>query len=111
MISATCAPSSSRGSPSWVSAGTHARGSSAEDRAADRLGELKADREAQPPVTAEGEQLVRRARRVGPDEDLLARRHAPGQLRERGVERRDLVRGGVGAGVARPQHARQRLPA
>jgi hypothetical protein len=50
---------------------------------------------------------------VGADQHVLARPTTvgvAGQLSECGPEHRDVVDDGVGAGVARPQSERQRLP-
>ena len=73
------------------------------DRLADRLGQIEADREADPPLAGPVEQLVGGAGRVAAQEDLDLLDAIGGDLLERRLGDRDLVRRGVGAGVAGPQ--------
>jgi hypothetical protein len=61
------------------------------------------------PSWAEVQQRVRRAGAVGAHQDLLVRGDALGQLLERGLKHGDLVLRAVSAGVARPQHAGERV--
>ena len=54
--------------------------------------------------------VVCRAGRVGSDQDLDALDQLAGDLREREIDHRHMIGGGVRAGVSRPQQHRQRLP-
>jgi hypothetical protein len=80
-----------------------------EDRGADRLGQLVADREAQVRLAAVVDQAVRGAGRVGAHEDLDLLDVLGGDLLERPVEHRDVVGGGVRAGVPGSQQTAERL--
>jgi hypothetical protein len=80
-----------------------------EDRSPDRLGQVIADREPDPAVAAPVQQRVRGAGRIAAHQDLDLFDVLGRDLLERGLGDRDLVGGGVGAGVARSQLAGQRL--
>lgn len=79
------------------------------DRLADCLGEAEADREADAPFVGPVEHFVAGAGRVAAKQNLGRLRPIDGDLLERGFCDRDLIGGGVGAGVARPQHPRSGL--
>src|SRR5262249_22176905 len=83
-------------------------------RLPDPLVDVVAKREADPALAHGGRELVRRAGRVGPGEDLqppLPPRlvQLDRELRERGVEHRNVVGGRVRARVAGPQDPGQML--
>jgi hypothetical protein len=80
-----------------------------QDRGADGLGQVIADRVADPSVAAPVQQLVAGSRGVDAQQDLDVLDVLGRDLLQRGLGDRDLVDGGVGAGVAGPQHPGQRL--
>ena len=81
-----------------------------EDRGADRVGQVVAEREAQLPLTAVVGQVVRGAGGVCAHQDLDALDVLGRDLLKRPVEHRHVVGGGVRAGVPRPEHRAERLP-
>ena len=81
-----------------------------EDRLADRLGQLVADREAHVALTAVVDQPVRGTRRIGPHQDLQGLEHLGRHLRKRQIDHPLVVPGGVGARVPRAQQTPHRLP-
>jgi len=76
---------------------------------ADRLGQLVADREPDPRLTAVRGELVRLTADIRPDENLPVK-VLGGQLRQREPEHREVILSRVRAGVSRPQDRRQSLP-
>ena len=55
-------------------------------------------------------ELVRRTGRIGPDQDLDALDQLNRDLRQRTVDHRDVIGGGIRAGVPRPEHRAERFP-
>ena len=81
-----------------------------EDRGADLLGEFVADREAHIALPAVVNQTMRGAGRVRAHQDLQSL-DVPGRdLRQRQVQHRHMILGGVRASVPGPQKAAERLP-
>ena len=80
-----------------------------EDRGPDRFGQVIADRGAHGAVSAPVQQLVARTGTVDAQQDLDRLDVRRGDLLKRGVGDRDLVGGGVRAGVPRAQLAAQRF--
>src|SRR5215212_9532740 len=78
-----------------------------EDRGADRLGQLVADRKAQVGLAAVVDEAVRGAGGIRAHQDLDALDVLGRDLLKRQVQHRLMVGGGVRAGVARPQQAAQ----
>lgn len=78
------------------------------DRLAHVLGEVEADREADPRLAAPPGQLVRGAGAVGAHQQL-ARQRLLVELLERELQHGGVVGGGVRARVTRPQQPRRRL--
>jgi hypothetical protein len=77
-------------------------------------GRGEADRAGQPLAVQPGQELVAGSGAVGADQDPPpgpGPGPVPGQLRQLLLGDRDVVGGGVGAGVTCPQQHRQRLPA
>ena len=70
-----------------------------EDRGADRLGQLVADREAQVGIAAVIDEPVRRARRIRAHQDLQRLDVLGRDLRQRQVQHRHMIISGVRAGV------------
>jgi hypothetical protein len=84
------------------------------DRGVLALGQRPADREfSMHALCAQaadvGRQRLRGAGAGEADQYWIAVPVLVGDLRQRGIEHRDVVGGGVGSGVARPQHSGQRL--
>ena len=76
------------------------------------VGQAELDRVRQPLGDQPVQELLRRAGAVGADQDLAARpgpRLVSGQLRERGLDDRDVVGGSVAASISLAQQAGQRL--
>jgi hypothetical protein len=80
-----------------------------EDRGANRVSQLVADRVAQPMLETEVQQLMRRARRVRTHQDLDRLDQLSRDLRERVLDDRDVIAGGVRARVAGAQDRSERL--
>ncbi len=80
-----------------------------EDRGADRLGQLVANREADPGIAAVGGERVRLTADIGADQDLsvnvLGR-----ELLEREPQHREVIRGGIRSGIPRRRIAAFRRP-
>ena len=76
------------------------------DRLSHRLGEIEADREADVAFAGPVEEVVAGPGRVDPKQDLDLLDPIARDLLKRRLGDRDLIGGGVGAGVARPQHPR-----
>jgi hypothetical protein len=107
VISATQAPW--RVSPSWRTAGRQAVSGRSRIALADRRGEIEAHQEVDPCGAQLVGQLVGGGGAVGPDHDHRVLDHRARELLERQADDVDVVGRGVGAGVARAQHAGQRL--
>ena len=80
-----------------------------EDRFADGVGGVVADRVADPALPAPAQQLMGGAGAVDAQQEVDVLDVLGGDLRQRLLGDRDLVGGGVRAGVARSQLAGQRL--
>ena len=80
-----------------------------EDRGTDRLGQLIANREAHVRFAAVVDQTVRRAGGIRAHQDLQRLDVLGRDLRQRPVDHRDMIGGGVRAGVPGTQQTAERL--
>ena len=110
MISATCAVRRARCRPGRAPRPTRPR-AICEDRGADRLGQVVADREARSGASRQqsSSSCVAPARVGAHQRSRSSRSCSAGICASACSSDRDLIGGGVGAGVAGPQHAGQRL--